>query len=260
MNNLAALFRVSLWWLLPLAALTAAIGWETDWGSALEKRPEPVAPIAPNPVVASLLPEYEIAGGVAARTEMVDRTLFNPTRRAAARLQRGQFALTGTMLVDGKSTAFLREVAGNKPRRVQAGEKINGLLVAVVKPDRVTFTMGDESEEVFLKVATNPRPTSAPAAVAQAAPPPPGGAQTAVVQPGLPGATGAAQTLAERRRAARAQAASAAAAGGGATPSADGAAAPGAPRPGAATGVPVAPGTVDPRAQDVSKNFQRRQR
>ena len=258
MNNLAALFRVSLWWLLPLAALTAAIGWETDWGSALEKRPEPVAPIAPNPVVASLLPEYEIAGGVAARTEMVERTLFNPTRRpapvaaqegAAARLQRGQFALTGTMVVDGKSTAFLRELAGNKARRVQAGEKINGLLVAEVKPDRVIFTMGDESEELFLKVGTNPRPTAPPAAVAQAAPPPspPGVAPTAVAQPAPPGGRDVGQTLAERRRAARAQAAQGAAGGTGAPP------------PAAAAAVPAGPGAPDPRWQDVYKSYKGRQ-
>jgi len=219
MNNLAARLHAAIWWLLPLAALAAVIGWETDWGSALDRRPPTAEAIAPKPVVASLLPEYAIAGGVAARTEMVQRTLFNPTRRpapavaqdgAAARLQRGQFALTGTMLVDGKSTAFLREVAGNKARRVQAGEMINGLLVAEVKPDRVKLTLGDESEELLLKVATNPRPTVAPAAVAQAATqaatPPPAAAQAAAVQPAAPGTQDAAQTLAERRRAARAAA------------------------------------------------------
>ncbi len=38
---------------------------------------------APKPVVTALLPEYGIAGGIGARTETVDRTLFNPTRRPA---------------------------------------------------------------------------------------------------------------------------------------------------------------------------------
>ena len=166
-----------LWWLLPLAGLAAIIGWETDWGRAVETRPPPAEAIAPKPVVTSLLPEFTIAGGVSARTETVERTLFNPTRRpappavqdaAAMRMQRGQFALTGTMIVDGKSTAFLREVAGGKARRVQTGETINGMLVAEVKPDRVKLTLGDESEELVLKVAVNPRPTAPPAAVAQA--------------------------------------------------------------------------------------------
>jgi len=251
MSNLTARLRAALWWLLPLAALAAAIGWETDWGSALDKRPQPAAAIEPMPVVASLLPEFTIAGGVAARTEMVQRTLFNPTRRpapavaqdgAAARLQRGQFALTGTMLVDGKSTAFLREVAGNKARRVEAGEKINGMLVADVRPDRVTFTLGDESEELVLKVGTNPRPTVPPAAVAQAATPPPAAAQAAAVQPAAPGTQDAAQTLAERRRAARAAAA---------VP-------PGAP-PAAGASAPVAPdGGVVPRRGLMDPGYQER--
>ena len=217
MSNLAARLHAALWWLLPLAALAVAIGWETDWGSALDKRLQPPEAIAPKAVVASLLPEYAIAGGVAASSEMVQRTLFNPTRRPApvaapdggsAQLKRGQFALTGTMMVDGKSTAFLREVAGNNPRRVGAGETINGLLVAEVKPDRVRLTLGDESEELVLKVATNPRPTAPPAAVAQAATPPASVARTAAAPPAPPVASDAAQTLAERRRAARTAAAS----------------------------------------------------
>ena len=172
------------------------------------------------------------------------------------RLQRGQFALTGTMMVDGKSTAFLREVAGNKARRVQAGEKINGMLVAEVKPDRVKFTLGDESEELVLKVATNPRPTAPPAAVAQAAPSPPpavprhGGGRASRAPAGTPNA---AQTLAERRRAARAAAAAGAAPDGSA---ARRAAAPAAPPP--ATAPPAA--AVDPRWGQMDQSYRERGR
>ncbi len=184
MTDLSARIHSALWWLVPLVALAAIIGWETRWGSAFERRPAPAEPIAPKPVVSSLLPEYAIVGGTGASTEMIQRTLFNPTRRpapaapeaGAGRLQRGQFALTGTLIIDGKSTAYLREVAGNKPRRVLAGDKINGMLVAEVKPDRVRLTLGDESEELVLKIAANPRPTAppgAPAAAAERRRPPP---------------------------------------------------------------------------------------
>jgi hypothetical protein len=227
------------------------IGWETDWGRAVEKRPQSAEAIAPKPVVTSLLPEFTIEGGVAARTETAQRTLFNPTRRpapvasqvGAERLQRGQFALTGTMLVDGKSTAFLREVSGNKARRVQAGEKINGLLVAEVKPDRVLLILGDESEELMLKVSTNPRPTAPPAAVAQAPTQPTGVAPTVATPPPPAVATDAAQTLAERRRAARAAAAS-----------------PPAIPPAAATSAPPAApaGVVDPRWQQMDQRYRER--
>jgi hypothetical protein len=216
MTDLSARIRTALWWLVPLVALAAIIGWETRWGSAFDLHPAPAAPVAPKPVVSSLLPEYAIVGATGPGTEMVQRTLFNPTRRpapvaveaSAGRLQRGQFALTGTLVIDGKSTAYLREVAGNKPRRVLAGDKVNGMLVAEVKPDRVRLTLGDESEELVLKIASNPRPTAPPgapavAAGAGAAAPPPAAAQVAAptVTPAV-----AVPSLAERRRAARAAA------------------------------------------------------
>jgi len=232
MNKLSMPVRAALWWLLPLVALAAMFGWETDWGRAVEKQPETIETIEPKPVVTALLPEYEIPGGVTARTETVERTLFNPTRRPApqsapdsapSRMKRGQFALTGTLLIDGKNTAFLRELSGNKSRPVRAGETINGLRVADVKPDRVVLALGDESEELMLKVATNPRPTPAPvvatpqqATAAVAAAPP----AAAPAQPNpnaraaAAAAQGAGQSAIERRRAARAAAAAAAAAGG----------------------------------------------
>ena len=230
MNKLSMPLQSMLWWLLPLVALAAMFGWETDWGRAVEKRPEPAEAIEPKPVATALLPEFEIPGGVTARTETVERTLFNPTRRPApqmaqegkaSRMKPGQFVLTGTLLIDGKNTAFLREVAGNKSRRVHAGESINGMRVAEVKPDRVMLTLGDESEELVLKVATNPRPTPQPVAAAPAAAPAVAAAPAAPapVNPNAPAAAAAgvppgAQTAIERRRAARAAAAAAQAAGG----------------------------------------------
>jgi hypothetical protein len=231
MNKLAIPVQSALWWLLPLVALAVTFGWETDWGRSIEKRPESVEAVDPKPVVTALLPEYEIAGGMAARTETVERTLFNPTRRPApslgqeggpSQMKRGQFALTGTMLIEGKNTAFLREIAGNKSRRVHAGETINGMRVAEVKSDRVTFALGEETEELVLKVATNPRPTPAPviAAVPQpiqpvAAPPQPGQPVATNRAAAAGTAPAAPQSALERRRAARAAAAAAAAANGG---------------------------------------------
>jgi hypothetical protein len=175
------------WWMAPFAAALAFLGWETDWGRSLSPIPEPAEVVTPKPVPVSVLPDFTIAGGLGARPETVARTLFNPTRRPAPpvvaeapkpTMKRGQFALTGTLVVDGKSTAFLREVAGGKSRRVLQGESINGLTVAEVKPDRVRLTLGDESEDLMLKVQPNPKPTAVAAAPA-AAPPVPAGAPVA---------------------------------------------------------------------------------
>jgi hypothetical protein len=211
--------RAMAWlaWALPFALIAALIGWETDWGRSLTRAPVLASNVAPQPVSIALLPEYRIEGGLAERRETVERTLFNPTRRPAppqaaavarAAFQRGQFVLTGTTVVDQKATAFLREVNGGRARRVQKGETINGMLVAEVRPDRVRFTLGDESEELTLKVAAGPRMTVQPVVAAAPAPGTPG-APVAGATPGAPGAQQAgvqdvSEVLANRRRAARA--------------------------------------------------------
>ena len=262
MHNYSARFRAALWWLLPLAALATIIGWETDWGRAVETRRSPPEAIAPKPVAVALLPEYAITGGTTARAETVERTLFNPTRRPAPvlaqegaqpRMQRGQFALTGTTVADGKSTAFLREATG-KSRRVQAGDSINGLKVAEVKADRVKLTLGDESEELILKVASNPRPTAPPPVAALGSVPQPvlGGVPILPAQATPPVGQAAEQSLAERRRAARAVQPAVP----GQAPPPGGTAAPMPPSSSAA----AAPTAPDPRWQEVYRRYQQQQR
>jgi hypothetical protein len=172
------------------------------------------AAVVPQPVVVAVLPEYKPTATLATQRDMVDRALFNPTRRPAPvateagkrRLQSGQFVLTGTLIIDGKATAFLRENAGGKSRRVAQGEQINGMLVAEVKPDRVKLTLGDEAEDLVLKVAIGPKTTTQPVAAPAPGTPPVAGGGAA--------GTAAAGTLAERRRAQQAAEAAAAAASG----------------------------------------------
>lgn len=210
MNALGPRLRTLVTWLLPLTLLTGVVGWETNWGRASPRLPiADVAP-TPQPVTVALLPEYLPDSAAAGAREMVSRTLFNPTRRPAPvavvetakpKMQRGQFALAGTTVVEGKATAFLRETNGGKPRRVVQGETINGLLVADVKADRVRLTMGEEAEELLLKVATNSRPTPQPLQPQVAA----GGAVPGAPAPQavIPAAPEVSRILAERRRAAR---------------------------------------------------------
>ena len=46
-------------------------------------------------------------------------------------------------MVDGKSTAFLREITGGKARaRAGRARRSTGCVVAEVKPDRVRLTLG----------------------------------------------------------------------------------------------------------------------
>ena len=225
MNRILASVGAGAWWVIPLCVALAFLGWESDWGRAWRRQPPPAEPVVAQPVAVAALPDYAIPGGLAARGETTSRTLFNPTRRPAPpvvaeapkpTLKRGQFTLTGTLIVDGRSSAVLREVAGGKSRRVLQGESINGMLVAEVKPDRVRLALGNESEDLTLKVMTNPKPTPAPM------PSTPTAAAPSVAPPAVTAAPGAAPSdaapqpgvvdLAARRRAAREAAAARAAA------------------------------------------------
>ena len=215
MNGLNARVRSWLVWLLPFVVLAVVIAWEADWGRKWRHVPVTDAVVVPQPVVVAVLPEYKPTATLATQRDMVERALFNPTRRPAPvaaaeagkkRLQPGQFVLTGTLIIDGKATAFLRENAGGKSRRVAQGEQVNGMLVADVKPDRVKLTLGEESEDLVLKVAIGPKTTTQPGPPTAAAPVMPGaggGAAPATAQT-------SADTLAERRRAQQAAAAAAA--------------------------------------------------
>ena len=174
--------------MVPFAALALLLGIETDWGRAIHRLPGPPPTIEPKPVVAALLPEYRVEGGLAAHQETVSRTLFNPTRRPApaaisdtarSSMQKGKFLLTGTAVAGDRHIAFLKEVNGGKSRVVRQGEQINGVLVAFVSADRVKFTQGDDSEELILKAVPGPKTTTPPA---RQAPAPPSGVAT------LPGA------------------------------------------------------------------------
>ena len=160
----------------------------------------------------AVLPDYKPDASPETHKDIVNRTLFNPTRRPAPaavaevakpKLQRGQFALSGTLVVDGKATAFLRETAGGRFRRVAQGETINGMVVSEIKTDRVRLSLGDESEDVILKVAVGPRTTVQPVVVAV----PQGSGAALAGGAGAPGQPPTPQDvgsiLAERRRAAR---------------------------------------------------------
>jgi len=214
MNPPASHWRAALWWVIPVAALALVLGLETDWGRHLHRLPEPPPSVEPKPVSSSVLPEYQVEGGLAGHAETVNRTLFNPTRRPAPtvaggprQMQRGQFLLTGTAVAGERNIAFLREVAGGKARSVRQGDQINGLLVAEVRPDRIKLTLGDETEELVLKVAPGPKTTTQPPPVPPVATPASGVGGTPVPA-AAPAPVPAAETVpAERRRAAAAAAA-----------------------------------------------------
>ena len=287
MNAFGTRSGILPFWLAALGTVAVLIGWETDWGRQLTRAPVVPDVAAPAPVTLALLPDDRAQDGAESRQQTVERPVFVPTRRPAPpavsaaqeaakpRMQKGQFVLTGTAVVEQKSVAFLRESAGGKSRSVRVGETINGLLVAEVKPDRIRLTMGEDSEELLLKVAVGPRTTIQPAQpTAPGAPgaptagqpggPAAGGGAPAASSPGTggpvqapgaqPGAGDAETSLLERRRAARAaQAAAEAAARSGQTVPP---ALPSAP----ATMTPATPSAPDPAWAEVYRRMQQPRR
>jgi len=287
MNAFGTRSGILLFWLAALGTVAVLIGWETDWGRQLTRAPVVPDVAAPAPVTLALLPDDRAQDGAESRQQTVERPVFVPTRRPAPpavsaaqeaakpRMQKGQFVLTGTAVVEQKSVAFLRESAGGKSRSVRVGETINGLLVAEVKPDRIRLTMGEDSEELLLKVAVGPRTTIQPAQpTAPGAPgaptagqpggPAAGGGAPAASSPGTggpvqapgaqPGAGDAETSLLERRRAARAaQAAAEAAARSGQTVPP---VLPSAPN----TTTPATPSAPDPAWAEVYRRMQQPRR
>jgi hypothetical protein len=219
MNTLRSSAHAALVWIAPFALLALLLAWQTDWGRAFARTPPAETAAAPAPLSVALLPEYQPAATPDKNKDAVDRTLFNPTRRPAPvpmaeapkpKLQRGQFTLSGTIVVEGKHTAFLKEANGGKPRRVAQGEVINGMTVTSIGTDRIRLTLGDESEELMLKVAAGPKTTIQPVVpnmpVTATAQPQPGAAPAVAgaQPPGSAPVRDVADVLAERRRAARA--------------------------------------------------------
>jgi len=219
--------RIARWsyWLAPFAILALVIGVQTGWGSELKPEPLAEAPVVAAPVTTAIAPEFRIDGGLEAMKSTVERPLFNASRRPAPpavaegakpTIQRGQFLLTGTMITDQGAVAYLKEASGaGKARSVRKGESINGMLVAEVRPDRVRLSVGDESEDIELKVAKGPKttvqpttvaaaaPAAAPAAPPQGTPVPPAGGATPQRRPATQATQGATDDAAANVRNAR---------------------------------------------------------
>jgi hypothetical protein len=245
------------------------LGIETDFGQAVHRLPGPPPSVEPTPVTIALLPEYRVEGGLAAHSETVSRTLFNATRRAApalpaeggrGQLQRGQYVLTGTAVAGERHLAFLKEVTGGKSRVVRQGDKINGVLVADVKADRIKLTVGDESEELVLKVAAGPKTTTPPPQAAVQPPALGGVAPTpgATAPRSVPAAAAPPLPAQERRRAAAAAAAAAASNQGSVPAPAAGGAGTQAPAPAGAAPASGTPASADPAWNEVYQRMRQR--
>ena len=131
MNTLRSTARRALVWIAPVAVLALLLAWQTDWGRAFALTPPPrprrYPRRCPSRSCLSIGPRRH---PTRTRTRWIARSSIRragPRPWAAVevakpRMQRGQFTLSGTIVVDGKTTAFLQENQGRQgaPRRARA--------------------------------------------------------------------------------------------------------------------------------------------
>jgi hypothetical protein len=148
--------------------LLGVIGYETQWGTSLQRTSTQAAVEVAKRAEIAVLPAFTLPALEAGFKETVDRPLFLPTRRpvplattaGASVMKKGQFRLAGTILNQDLPFAFLVEISTGKGMRVAKGSDIlsTGISVASVDASRVVLKQGEESEELTLRTASSPPP------------------------------------------------------------------------------------------------------
>ena len=87
-------------------------------------------------------------------------------------LQHGQVVLLGTTIADDGSFALVKDAAAARSRVLRKGDRVDGLLVTGIRPDRLELTDGATGELVILKVDDEARPGGYSAAPQAAGPVP----------------------------------------------------------------------------------------
>lgn len=146
-------------------ALAGGIAYEWQRGESfrqeISKARIPVAKAA----TVALLPEFSLPPRESAYIETLTRPLFIPNRQGSLagssgpqQMKKGQFALTGVIIVPGQRLAMLRDVTTGKSERVEQGQEIRGMLAERVDASVIVLKQGNETEELILMVQRTPLP------------------------------------------------------------------------------------------------------
>ncbi len=209
-------------------ALAAALGIETDWGSAFTASPPPPRALSGKHDSATVLPEFRLSPDTSNYSQITDRPLLNPTRRPAPtqvvvaateppkpQIRRGLYQLVGVTDLGNAKIAQVREVSTNRVKSVREGELLQEMTVNKIGNATLTLTFQGDTDLLELAkftssgrvpqppqpIAATPVAASIPAPVGTAALPAPVPPMAAADQPSSDVAR-----LLEMRRAARAAA------------------------------------------------------
>ncbi|MBL8308888.1 MAG: hypothetical protein JNL19_00555 [Burkholderiales bacterium] len=168
-------------------ALMAALGYETDWGSALfNGSPATVRTPTGKHEMATVLPDFKLSSEASTYSQIVDKPLLNPTRKPAPtqiiqaateppkpQIRRGLYQLVGVTDFGKTRVAQLREVASNRVQSVREGDKLQELTVKKIDSAQVVLVFQNETDVVDLpKFTASGKVPAPPAPVAPPAPPP----------------------------------------------------------------------------------------
>ncbi len=169
------------WWVAAVA-LAAFLGWEIQHSRFPGEAAEQPLPVAPTATTLVSLGENRSEGGESATNPTVTRPTGNPApwpapvaQQPAASgrsVQHGQVVLLGTTIADDGSFALVTDAAAARSRVLRKGDRVDGLLVTEIRPDRLELTDGATGELVILKVDDEARPGGYSAAPQAAGPVP----------------------------------------------------------------------------------------
>ena len=148
-------------------ALAGVLAYEWQWGQRFRQDLGKIRGLDAKPASVTLLPEFVLPPKETAYGETLTRPIFIPSRRGSPggnagrqQMKKGQFALSGVIIVPGQRLALLRDVNTGKSERVEQGQEIRGMLAERVDAGLVVLKQGNETEELLLMVQRAPAPQS----------------------------------------------------------------------------------------------------
>ena len=157
-------------WLAINGVLIQNIGQQVGWGDQLGM-PEPVIKaLPPETIEVQVMSDYLPPPLAKRYLQTLSRPVFVPTRRPSPPpppppppqpppkpvMQKGQFLLVGVLMLPETSLVWLKELATGKTRKVEKGQKINGIQVQEIEPESVVLAQYEETERLGMKIAPSP--------------------------------------------------------------------------------------------------------
>ena len=167
-------------------ALIAALGFETEWGTALKSAATPTRSVTGKRDNAAVLPDFRLSSEATNYAQISERPLLNPTRKPAPtqlvvaatepprpQVRRGLYQLIGVMDLGTVKVAQVREIASNRTRSIREGDALQEMTVKKVEATQVTLAFLGETDVLELAKFTAsgrvPQPVAPPPQLAQAA-------------------------------------------------------------------------------------------